>query len=403
MDKINNERIPRTNWSFYTIYARNIIQFFLESAENFIDAVNRFGEDDNRLTIQINAGRFYLQEEKLLYRRETANLINNALVYFEKRDLHGLSLSTAIQPKALNQVLQEARTALQEQENAPQSRPPNWVRITWAGVILAILAVLGMTVYHIAGPSREETTAMAPPPLPRTAAAPQVETENSTGFPETLLAANGRTLQWVEEPGSEQGFYADPKLITYHHYVEFLNEVADRVEVAEGIVKSGDAIWIYIGEGDGGTNPILYIDGRFQLRSAERAPDPVVRVTWKGAQAYAAYYELQLPTYDQWQILRREPGFAPQNGTPTENSIPQTVHERMMGASGAMGGNAGSGTSSAVGVLSPVHKEWVTTSGETTRDGVADWQPAMPPPSPVHRYAWEAFDDVGFRTVLNHS
>jgi HD-GYP domain-containing protein (c-di-GMP phosphodiesterase class II) len=81
----------------------------IESAENFIDAVNRFGEDDNRLTIQINAGRFYLQEEKLLYRRETANLINNALVYFEKRNIHGLSLSTAIQPKALNQVLTFAK------------------------------------------------------------------------------------------------------------------------------------------------------------------------------------------------------------------------------------------------------------------------------------------------------
>jgi formylglycine-generating enzyme required for sulfatase activity len=81
--------------------------------------------------------------------------------------------------------------------------------------------------------------------------------------------------------------------------VEFLNEVADRVEVSAGIVKSNDTIWIYIGEGDGDTNPILYIGGRFQLRSAERAPDPVVRVIWKGAQAYAAYYGLQLPTYGQ--------------------------------------------------------------------------------------------------------
>jgi serine/threonine-protein kinase len=303
--------------------------------------------------------------------------------------------------QAIRQMLQETRTA--PQESAPQvhpAGPPQWARITWAGVILAILAVLGMTVYHLAGPSPEETAEVAPPPLPRKAAAPQVEAENSAGFPETLLAANGRTLQWVGKAGSDRGFYADPKLITYHHYLEFLNEVADRVAVAEGIVKSGDAIWIYIGERDGDTEPVLSIDGRFQLRSAERAPDPVVRVTWKGAQAYAAYYGLQLPTYAQWQTLRNLPDFVPQDEPLPGNSVPQSVHEHMMGSSGAMN-SVSPGAIPTHGEVSPVHKEWVAMPSETTRDGVADWQAATPPPNPVHRYAWEAFDDVGFRTVRN--
>ena len=96
----------------------------IQSAENFIDAVKRFGEDDSRLTIQISAGRFYLQEEKLLYRRETANLINNALIYFEKRGLHGLSLSTAIQPKDLNQVLLFAQILNQAEVH---SNPSAWI------------------------------------------------------------------------------------------------------------------------------------------------------------------------------------------------------------------------------------------------------------------------------------
>ena len=80
-------------------------QLVVQSAEHFIRAVNRFGVDESRLTIQIVSGRFYLQQEKLHYRRETANLINNALGYFEKRGLHGLSLSTAIQPEDLKEVL----------------------------------------------------------------------------------------------------------------------------------------------------------------------------------------------------------------------------------------------------------------------------------------------------------
>ena len=57
-------------------------QLVIQSADNFIDAVNRFSDDDSRLTIQIISGRFYLQQEKLFYRRETANLINIFIVYF---------------------------------------------------------------------------------------------------------------------------------------------------------------------------------------------------------------------------------------------------------------------------------------------------------------------------------
>ena len=80
-------------------------QLVIQCAEGFIDAVNRFSEDESHLTIQIISGRFYLQQEKLLYRRQSSNLINNALAYFEKRSLYGLSLSANIQRKDLNQVL----------------------------------------------------------------------------------------------------------------------------------------------------------------------------------------------------------------------------------------------------------------------------------------------------------
>jgi HD-GYP domain-containing protein (c-di-GMP phosphodiesterase class II) len=99
-------------------------QLVIQSAEYFIHAINRSGGDESYLTIQIISGRFYLQQEKVLYRRETANLINNALVYFEKRGLHGLSLSTAIQPKDLSEVLLFAQLM-----NQAESRkdPSGWL------------------------------------------------------------------------------------------------------------------------------------------------------------------------------------------------------------------------------------------------------------------------------------
>ena len=99
-------------------------QLVIQSAEYFIHAINRCGADESHLTIQIISGRFYLQHEKVLYRRETANLINNALIYFEKRGLHGLSLSTAIQRKDLSEVLLFAQLM-----NQAESRkdPSGWL------------------------------------------------------------------------------------------------------------------------------------------------------------------------------------------------------------------------------------------------------------------------------------
>jgi len=110
----------------------------IQSAEGFIQVVKRFGGDQDRLMIQIITGRFYLQQEKLLYRRETSNLINNALVYFEKRNLHGLSLSTMIQRKDLRQVLLFAHLLNQAEtrkdpagwlEAQISERDLNWVEI----------------------------------------------------------------------------------------------------------------------------------------------------------------------------------------------------------------------------------------------------------------------------------
>ena len=99
-------------------------QLVIQSAEYFIQAVNRFGGDESRLTIQIISGRFYLQQENLVYRRETANLINNALVYFEMRSLHGLSLSTVIQRKDLNEVLLFAHLM---NKAASRNDPSGWL------------------------------------------------------------------------------------------------------------------------------------------------------------------------------------------------------------------------------------------------------------------------------------
>lgn len=295
-------------------------------------------------------------------------------------------------------------TALREATDSVQGvsvrQPaPTWMPYAWAGVILAVISVLGMTLYHLAGPSSELPT--APDSPPPTQSAPRDLSLPEAVDAATLLAPNGRRLNRIGNTAAET-FYADPNLITFHHYVEFLNEVAGRLDVSEGVVKNGEEIWIYIGEGNAPSDPIWFHSGRFQLRSAEMAPDPVRRVTWLGAKAYAAHYGLQLPTYAQWQFLRRIPVMAI-HGAPQplpQSPVPSSGHGPMMGSSPRTSASGAGATRDNLSVPK-VHKEWVAFASDgNSRGGVVDWLSQAASEDPVRRYPWEGFDNVGFRTVM---
>lgn len=112
----------------------------------------------------------------------------------------------------------------------------------------------------------------------------------------TRIAEDGREMKLVKSPENGLMFYGDPSLVTFHHYVEFLNEVSESLNVNDGVVKHNDDIWIYLGDGSAQSDQIICQYSRFQLRQAEWAPKPVVRVTWLGAEAYAQHYGNRLPT-----------------------------------------------------------------------------------------------------------
>jgi hypothetical protein len=42
----------------------------------------------------------------------------------------------------------------------------------------------------------------------------------------------------------------DEKMVTNHHFTEFLNEMKNKLVVENGIVKNNDKIWFCLGEGD---------------------------------------------------------------------------------------------------------------------------------------------------------
>jgi len=270
-------------------------------------------------------------------------------------------------------------------------RPPAMVRWLWIGIAVAILSMAGMTVYHIWEGIRTE-----PPPegvgtADANGSAEQKRATEKAELTLTRLAADGREMRLLEADSGRM-FYIDTALVTFHHYMEFLNEVADKVSATDGVVQQGKAVWFYMGD------KVLFRHGRFHLRDAQWAPRPVTRVTWLGAGAYARHFDKRLPTFAEWSTLRlRIPGAVEPPRSPLpEPTDGSSSHMHMMSAPPAR--EPGSQTAETKNVT----KEWVNLEVDGKQSSrVVAWPVSGASPTLMRRYPWEGFDDVGFRTVMN--
>ena len=80
-------------------------QLLLDCVADFVRAVTQSCADGDRLTVQISRGRFYLQEEPLLYRPDNVNLIQDMLQYFGKRGLAGLRFHPSIREVSSGRIV----------------------------------------------------------------------------------------------------------------------------------------------------------------------------------------------------------------------------------------------------------------------------------------------------------
>ena len=99
-------------------------QSVVRCANDLIHAIAQCGLNDSDVTIQLVGDRFYLQNEKLVYRKGTSDFINNMRGYFEKRKLEGLRFSTDVKDIPPGQILTFARMI----DNAEkQKNPIEWI------------------------------------------------------------------------------------------------------------------------------------------------------------------------------------------------------------------------------------------------------------------------------------
>jgi serine/threonine protein kinase len=315
-------------------------------------------------------------------------------------------------------------------------------RFIWTGIVIAVLAVAAMGLWHLMGEpggEKPETIQMKLPssgsdePLKLASAKPKT--------PEpSILGNDGITMHFV--PGGEvktgitgpknekqtiqiSPFYMDKKMVTNHHFADVLNEMKDKLKVENGIVKKNNEIWFYLGEGTESYEQIIYKHGRFHLRNTEHAANPVVRVTWYGASAYARHYGKRLLTESEWEYVVSKqmiPGKPPSgkkadnpqiNDSKTSTSSQMDTHMMDMHATF----NAGKSQSKtpAPRELGENIKEWViqNDTGKQSFYETGSKENISYPSLVVEtsqypgqqfknfRYPWEAFADVGFRCAIS--
>jgi len=215
-----------------------------------------------------------------------------------------------------------------------------------------------------------------------------------------------------------KSLYMDRSKITNYLYVQFLNE-ADSIEVKRKSVLWKGRLLLLLGEVREGYEPILFKQGIFRVKP-DAVAKPVVRVTPVGAVAYARFYGRTLPLMEQWwlSVQTGHVEASPEEGVsslqsqgggwngmwmmenqniqsklldkPVDSDIQSVTHAKANGV-GILG-------------LEQNVNEWTMafdpdgTPEFHIHGGIGELDHKE---SYLERQLWEAFSDVGFRTVLN--
>jgi len=81
----------------------------MECIDDFKKIVDRLLAEDDQVVVQVSRGNLFLQNEKVLHRREIGQLMNKMLRYFESRDLNGLCFYDSIQDARAEEIISFSR------------------------------------------------------------------------------------------------------------------------------------------------------------------------------------------------------------------------------------------------------------------------------------------------------
>ncbi|HHD64226.1 MAG TPA: HD domain-containing protein [Desulfobulbaceae bacterium] len=105
-------------------------RLLIECVESFIEIVGRLLQEEDEVTLLVSVGGFYLQQEKILFRRNAGGLVRKMLSFFEERQIDGLKLYQSVTYASLKDITSFARTL---NSCARKEDPFHWLSSEMAG------------------------------------------------------------------------------------------------------------------------------------------------------------------------------------------------------------------------------------------------------------------------------
>ena len=335
---------------------------------------------------------------KILYEAVTGKITNASKVVFkevgltpQKNPVYGDAFYRALDELIRSSTREEreerltAVTLLREGlEGLLHKRSPlpeavrreyNVMRNGILGLCLAVLVLLAAHLFH-PFPFLEQKGAESPLSEEKTAAGNKL-----SSFPEMYDDGDGGMFHfvasgeatWNAGPGEPEkkvvldAYYIRTSLVNNSQYVAFLNTSLPRLTNSNNKVYQGETLWLLLGEARPGYEPVVYREGVFVLGDPAYAYAQVTRVSAEGALAFALHHNQELPTVAQWHKSGKDGALPKQGG----------------------------------GQLEPVG-EWLREIKGSDEQYFIGYPAASETDAagyPLPRQKWEAFPDIGFRTV----
>ena len=105
-------------------------KLLIQCVESFLEVMERLLAEDDEIALLVAVGGFYLQQEKIIFKRNAAGLVRKMLTFFEDRQLDGLKIYQNVTYASLQEITAFARILNQcgRKEN-----PFHWLSIEMAG------------------------------------------------------------------------------------------------------------------------------------------------------------------------------------------------------------------------------------------------------------------------------
>lgn len=323
---------------------------------------------------------------------------------------------------ALYQAIEDAMGGKKKSpvSDAAQTRSPSplWRSHIFIGVMMSVLigfmaagavliypknSVLKVSTQAMSGPDEHQNTPSSKIGDPE----PSVE----GGDHATLFLIPGGSNK-IPETGSTldiPSFYMEETMVTNYQLVEFLNQFLPKIKVENKVVYNGKDIWLILGEVVKGFEPILFQDGKFQVHGVQHTSCPALRVSAFGASAFADFYGRRLPTTEEWLYvvsMGKIPDAEGGNSTTPEKpkaSAKETLHKHLIAPASHKAIQLSAPNRYGIRDINENTGEWAIQGSQYvviggTLGGQASEENKF---AAIQRSPWEAFYNVGFRTVMN--